>query len=302
MENPAVPSSISPEMFLCSGPPAPAEPASHSPLQAMFCHACGMHCGSSLQAMMSTQPLPQQRLPHTSSREGLSRLDQSQRQLGGSGQRDVKKASWPSQALFCGHWCGQECVQHLHQASLMLTRPNFGRPPAHAGPAGPGDPGVAADDLDRCSVVPWSRPTELPALPSDVDMDDCYGCNRDTTKPRFWEGWDVDGPGMRQEQLQKAPVLQDYVACGTSAAPPESSTQSFPHPLDDGHTCPSPSILHKPGTRSPGVPARFVTFTVDERKSQPAHPFLPLASSKPKAAPKKRSTDSGVLWHLIPGS
>ncbi|CAE7203364.1 unnamed protein product [Symbiodinium natans] len=300
MEKPAVPSSIPPEKLLCSGPPAPCEPANHSPLQAFLCHACGMHCGSSLQAFVSSQSLPQQRLPHTSSRDGLSRLDQSRR-------RDVKNTSSPSQALLCGHWCGQECVQHLHQASLMVTRPNFGRPPARAGP---GDPDLALDscrandDLDRCSVVPWSRPTELPSLPSDVDMEDCNGCNRETTKPRFWDRWDADGLGMQREQMQKARVLQDYVACAT---PPESSLPSLPNLLDDTHTCPSPSsashhsILHKPGTRSP-CPARFVTFTVDERASPPAHPFRPLASSKSKGAQKKRSTDSGVLWHLIPGS
>eukprot|EP00439_Symbiodinium_sp_Y106_P007875 s3399_g1.t1 len=127
LEEPTVPSSMSPDKLLCSGPPEPPNP---SAMENAFCHhTCGLHCGS-LQAMLSSQP--QRRVPHAASGDEL-KLG-SRRQSGGSSVCDVKRASsQPPQALFCGRWCGQECVQQLHQASFMLTRPNFGRPPERAG-------------------------------------------------------------------------------------------------------------------------------------------------------------------------
>lgn len=291
LEEPTVPSSMPPDKLLCNGPPEPPNP---SPVETAFCHhTCGLHCGS-LQAMLSSQP--QRRMPHATCGDEL-KLG-ARRQPGGSSMCDVKRASsQPPQALFCGRWCGQECVQQLHQASFMLTRPNFGRPPERAGLCDPdlmGESFRAFDDLDLCSTVPWARPPELPSLPSDANMEDCNGCNRQTTRPRFWQPKDADAQGRQEE---------DTAACATLQTPETYMQPDVEHP-----TCPSPSstshyssILHKPGTRSPSTSARFVTFTMDERKPQPARPFLPL-TSKAKAAPKKRSSDSGVLWHLIPGS
>mmetsp|Transcript_6730 Transcript_6730/g.11810 ORF Transcript_6730/g.11810 Transcript_6730/m.11810 type:complete len:315 (+) Transcript_6730:1-945(+) len=314
MEEPEVPSSLPAEGLLFRQPET-----SKSSLEAAFCTACGLHCGSSLQALLGSQPLS--RLPPAPSQGGFVKPEPPRQHVVPSRTHQTvtkdlrhktnRASSQPPQASFCGHWCGQECEMQLHQASMMLTRPNFIRPPARSGLCDPDLPiGLyrSEDDLDMCSPVKWARPPELPELPNDMDVDDSGGCNRQTTRPNFWQKVDDSDSSLEQQILQARISQEEHDASLAIQQPPDSPPRiapGQPQPISISSTWKNAdhslnSILHKPGMRSPGDVR--VTFTLDEKTTRPARPFLPLP--KPQTASKGRGhvSDNGVLWHLLPGS
>lgn len=229
------------------------------------------------------------------------------------------------QDTLCGRWCGQDCAHQVQKATLLLTRPTFGRPPAHGGICDPEglDTLRPEEAYDACTAIMWARPCDFPSLPPDAKVDDMADSNRQTSRPKFWwrdadeeEGLDqlVRQVHMPQETMNlwqpdtpRAPLPLDSPLHSPQSdqshliAPSSPPVQTPTLPTPTSHYSLN-SILHKPGTRShsPSV-NQHVTFTLAQ-ESKPPRPVSPFGKkAKAKAAPKHRS-DSGVLWHLIPGS
>mmetsp|Transcript_14544 Transcript_14544/g.34590 ORF Transcript_14544/g.34590 Transcript_14544/m.34590 type:complete len:354 (-) Transcript_14544:74-1135(-) len=321
MEKPQVPSSRPALHMLSSDMPEP-EPE-------VCMHACGLHCGSNFQALLTSRsrpPVSLARKPKASpsdvtvQAEPVLRPSVAREPAVTSRMKDAaRKRVAVQQGGFCGFLCGQECAQNL-QATFRMTRPTFGRPPARSGIC---DPDAAMNscrsdgDCDPCAAMLWIRPPDLPALPSDVDLDDTGDCNRQTVRPRFWRIDPEEEEGM-VDAIRQVHMSEEEDTLRSPLQPPHSPPAQSPQSDNPSYLVPpSPesaktnshfslnSILHKPGTRSepsPG-PTRIVHFTVspeEDLKARQARPFVPRMP-KSKAAPK-RSADSGVLWHLIPGS
>lgn len=310
IESPSVPSSL-PAEFLDRDWPEP---------EVSCMQSCGV-CGSSNQApsLLSSRAMkPMSKPPVTFVRKAKTALSDTTVQAEPivrppAACSRVKDRTAPAEDdLCCSRWCGTHCAAHFNEVSLLLTRPTFGRPPAHAGSGSPQD-----QDL---------RPTDDSSPAPDARLDDTGDSNRQTSRPKFWWKDLEDEEGLEQLVRQIHMPEETFSLVQPKAQAPDTT----PEPLADESpeesqllippspalTLPTPpthnshyslnSILHKPGTRSPSVD-QHVTFTVspDPPKSPetnvPGRRNVNPISKRGKSVPPRPRSDA-VLWHLIPGS